>query len=179
MKPIKNLILISCIGWVLVSVVGCRKTDAGIHPTLTPTDGLTLQIKLEQEDYLIGEEVRGEYVLANQSGIPEWVIKYPQLDPFGIDTMGMAGLIFKIIKPSGIEAQLSSRISIHLPDPEDFIPLQPDELFKREYSLGEWGLDETGLYIIQISYFNPIDLGTGVNAWKGIVHSNTVQFSIK
>jgi hypothetical protein len=150
-------------------VVGCSKSS----------QPLVLTIEISEDRYTMGDNIFVKYTLQNVSDEDLLILGRLAMRNFEDDVIG--GVVwFRVIAPSGQNSDMAWKFDSRYKN-SDFVWLEPGETLTTEAEVSKWyQLLETGQYSIQAIYENQyVDPDNGETAWKGLVESNIVYFTIE
>lgn len=147
---------------------------------------LLLTLQLDQSKYHVGQPIIATITLENTSTSPHLVNSRMALnDP--VLASPIRELAFHITQPKGNAYQIDGFINYPAIQIDDFVTINPNEVIKRTYELNteysRYQFTDLGTYTIIIDYLNIVDPGfidsnDSREAWKGMLFSNEVQFTI-
>jgi hypothetical protein len=143
-----------------------------------PNQPLELTIGISEDTYIMGDDILVKYSLQNVS--TENILVLGRLTMRNVED-ALAGVMwYRIITPSGQNPDMNYKFDIRYKN-SDFVWLEPGEALTIEAEVSKWyQLLETGQYSIQAIYENQyLNPDNGDQAWKGLVESNIVYFTIE
>lgn len=181
----KNLLLITLVDILIIVVIvsfcfvyNAKKYE---HVQILP---LYLTLDIDQAEYHLGQTIIATITIENVGHGPLLFNSRMALDD---PTFGDRQIAFHIITPNGKPYQLTGYITYQAIHRDDFITLNPGEIIKHTYELNSdvnrYKFTEMGVYHFTVDYlniFDPsfIDPNDTREAWKGMLFSNEVQFTI-
>ena len=139
---------------------------------------LALMIEMDEDTYTMGDDILVKYTIQNVSTEKILVLSRLAMSNFEGDPLGV--IWFRITTPSGQDAVMHWKVDTRYTN-SDFVWLEPGEALVIEENVSDWyDLLEAGQYSVQATYENQVlDPDNGETAWKGLVESNTVYFTIE
>jgi hypothetical protein len=181
----KNLLLIILVDVIVVAVAvsfcflyNAKKYE---HVQILP---LYLTLDLDQAEYHLGQTIVATITFENVSNSPLLFNSRMALDD---PTYANRQISFHVTTPSGKPYHVSGYVDYQAMHSDDFITLNPGEIITHTYKLneevGHYKFTELGVYHFTVDYlniFDPIYINPSDNrmAWKGMVFSNEVVFTI-
>ena len=164
---IRRVLLPVCIV-MSVLVISCR-----------PAQDLSLHLSTDQSTYHMNQRMLVVLTLQNSSSNNLLIQKRLVVNTKGV-LPPVRDVFFSISTPSGGELEFDLLPNTPLVSPSDFLELTKGESISRSISLTTYyQFKEIGTYTVQAVYENQSDPGDGRTAWKGIITSNTVNFTIE
>lgn len=181
----KKLLLITLADIIIVVMVvslcfvyNAKKYE---HVQILP---LYLTLDLDQAEYHLGQPIIATITIENVSNGPLLFNSRMALDH---PTFADRQIAFHITTPNGKPYQLTGYVNYPAMHSDDFITLNPGEIIKHTYELNgdvnRYKFTEMGVYHFTVDYLNVfdpsfIDPSDSRVAWKGMVFSNEVIFTI-
>jgi hypothetical protein len=149
-------------------VAGCSKSS----------QPLALTIEVSEDTYTMGDDIFVKYTLQNVSDEDLFILGRLAMRNFEDDVIG--GVVwFRVIAPSGQNSDMAWKFDSRYKN-SDFVWLEPGEALAIKENVSKYyQLLQTGQYSIEAIYENQyLDPDNGETAWKGLVESNIIYFTI-
>ena len=147
-----------------------------------PESDLQLTLQMDKifyegsNSYKAGEDKACLAFVTNTGTSPLWVNSAFCL---GYEPNPNFVISFRVTDPDGLAVETRAKFEPHIPEDEDFVELNQDEIVYKFYDLmlGGYDFSKTGDYTIQAVYKNLFE-SESLNVWLGKIYSNSVTINI-